>query len=155
MALGDISITAVGNLTDVPELRFTPTGTAVCAFTVAVNPKTYNGESGKWEDAGAASFLRVQCWKDLAENVAGSLAKGDRVIVSGRIRQEKWEDKATSEKRSDWKMTADSVGPDLAFATAKVSKTVRANGTGPDDPWTTASRTRPTSAPANAADAPF
>lgn len=149
MAIGEMTLTAVGNLTGDPELRFTPNGAAVADFSIAVNPKVYDKTSGKWTD-GEPSFVRVQAWRDLAEHVAESLAKGDRAIVAGRWNEQRWE--KDGEKRSRWVLTADSVGADLTFATVKVSKSSRTNGGAPpDDAWATASKTRPE----QPADAPF
>ncbi|WP_030795129.1 single-stranded DNA-binding protein [Streptomyces sp. NRRL S-920] len=143
-------ITLVGNLTDDPELRFTPSGAAVAKFSVAVNRRTYDAQSGEWKDAGT-DFHRVSAWRSLAENVAATLAKGMRVVVVGDLRQRTWTDEKTSEKRSAWEVDASAVGPDLAFATATVSKTARTSGAAPgDEAWETASRTRPAGAPAGA-----
>lgn len=133
--------TAVGNLTDDPELRFTSSGRAVVGFTVAVNAQRFDREAGKYVDAGT-SFLRCNAWGQLAENVAESLGKGARVIVTGRLAEDHWENDK-GEKRSAFKLTADAVGPDLAWATAKVSKASRRDDVAPDDPWASASRTRP------------
>lgn len=145
MAIGDITLTAVGNLTGDPELRFTPSGTAVAAFTVAVNPRTRDKDTGQWTD-GEPSYVPCQAWRDLGEHVAESLTRGDRVIVAGRWREEHWE--KDGEKRSRWTLTADSVGADLTWATVKVSKSARTQGVNggapPDDAWATASKTRPT-----------
>jgi single-strand DNA-binding protein len=142
-------ITLVGNLTDDPELRFTPNGVAVAKFSVAVNRRTYDAQAGEWRDAGT-DFHRVSVWRSLAEHVAETLAKGTRVIVVGDLRQRSWTDEKTSEKRSAWEVDASAVGPDLAFATATVSKVARTNGAAPgDETWESASRTRPaTAAPA-------
>lgn len=143
MALGDITVTVVGNLTDDPELRFTPSGQAVVAFTVAVNPRTYDRDANEWRD-GEASYMRCQGWRQLAENAAESLHKGDRVIVTGRVREERWEDKETHQARSAWRLTADAIGPDLSWATATIKRARRsADQVAPDDPWTTASKNRP------------
>lgn len=142
MPIGEIQLTAVGNLTDNPELRFTQTGVAVAAFTVAVNPREFDKESGKYKD-GEPSFVRVQCWRQLAENCAESLTRGMRVVVHGRWREEHWQDAQTGEKRAAWRLTADAVGVDLTWVTAKVSRSGRSQDTPPDDPWASASKTRP------------
>jgi single-strand DNA-binding protein len=138
---GEIRTTVVGNLTDDPELRFTPNGAPVAAFTAAVNPRYFDRERGMWVDA-EASFVRCQAWKDLGEHVAESLHKGDRVIVTGTLREERWET-PEGDKRTAWRLTADAVGPDLTFATAAVRRAARRDDTPPDDPWATASQTRP------------
>ncbi|MGC4855161.1 single-stranded DNA-binding protein [Micromonospora sp. DT4] len=141
--LNATAITVVGNLTDDPELRFTSSGVPMARFTVAVNPRVFDKASGEWRD-GEPSFYNCTAWRQLAENVAESLSKGVRVIVTGTIAQQRWETDQ-GEKRSTFAVTAEAVGPDLTYATATVRKTVRAgNGTvGPDDPWATASPTRP------------
>jgi single-strand DNA-binding protein len=138
---GEIRTTVVGNLTDDPELRFTPSGAAVAAFTVAVNPRRYDRDKGEWID-DEASFVRCQAWRQLAENVVESLHKGDRVILAGAFREERWET-AEGDKRTTWRLTADAIGPDLTWATASVRRAARAGELPPDDPWATASRTRP------------
>lgn len=141
MALGDMTLTVVGNLTDAPDLRFTPAGVAVAVFTVAVNPREWDRQANQWRDVDP-SFVRVQAWRQLAEHAAESLSRGDRVIVTGRWREERWE--SNGEKRSAWRLTADAVGAELSWATATVKKAARRTGDAPpDDPWATASRTRP------------
>jgi single-strand DNA-binding protein len=136
-------ITIVGNLTDDPELRFTPSGAAVAKFSVAVNRRQFDRQANEWKEAGT-DFHRVSVWRDLAEHTAETLTKGMRVIVVGDLRQRTWTDEKTNEKRSAWEVTGDAVGPDLTFATATVTKTTRTNGSAPgDDTWSTASRTRP------------
>ncbi|MFG2858585.1 single-stranded DNA-binding protein [Streptomyces mirabilis] len=143
-------ITLVGNLTDDPELRFTPNGVAVAKWSVAVNRRTYDAQAGEWRDAGT-DFHRVTAWRSLAENVAGTLSKGMRVVVVGDLRQRSWTDEKTNEKKSAWEIEASAVGPDLAFATATVSKVAKSNGAAPgDEAWESASRTRPAAAPAPA-----
>ncbi|MFE7194936.1 single-stranded DNA-binding protein, partial [Kitasatospora sp. NPDC057595] len=143
-------ITLVGNLTDDPELRFTPAGVAVAKFSVAVNRRQYDAQAGEWRESGT-DFHRVSVWRSLAENVAGTLAKGMRVVVVGDLRQRTWTDEKTNEKRSAWEVDASAVGPDLTFATATVTKVAKTNGAAPgDDTWESASRTRPATAPATA-----
>jgi single-strand DNA-binding protein len=140
--------TVVGNLTDDPELRFTPSGNAVVKFSVAVNRRTFDRQTNEWKDAGT-DFHRVTAWSKLAENIAATLQKGSRAVVYGELRQHHWEDEKTKDKRSAWELNAHAVGPDLTFATATVTKTKAAGATAPDDPWNTASTQRP--APATAA----
>jgi single-strand DNA-binding protein len=136
-------ITVVGNLTDNPELRFTPAGVPMARFTVAVNPRVFDKTTGEWRD-GEASFYNCTAWRQLAENTAQSLSKGIRVIVTGTIAQQRWETEQ-GEKRSTFAVTAEAVGPDLSYATATIRKAVRTgNDTGgTDDPWATASPHRP------------
>lgn len=120
MSNGSTPITLVGNLTGDPELRFTAQGVAVGNFSVAVNRKTFNQGTKRWEDAGT-DFHRVTVWRSLAENVAESLKRGDRVIVQGTLESSVYETKE-GEKRTSWEVTAYAVGPDLMFATADVKK---------------------------------
>jgi single-strand DNA-binding protein len=116
----------VGNLVDDPELRFTGNGTAVANLRVAVTQRIQ--QDGTWRD-GETSFFKVNVWRGQAENLADSLSKGDRVMVSGRLRQRSWET-AEGEKRSVTELEADEVGASLKWATAKVERTSqRGNGT--------------------------
>ncbi|AOT24342.1 ssDNA binding domain protein [Propionibacterium phage B3] len=112
-------ITIIGNLTADPTLRFTPSGKAVASFQVAVN-KRRKDQTGQWVDDGA-DWFSVQAWGTLAENVAESLTKGIRVIVTGRLESREWEDREGN-KRTSWEITAQAVGADLSFATAKVTR---------------------------------
>ena len=123
----DNAIIVVGNLTDDPELRFTPQGVAVANFRIAVSRRVKD-ESGNWKD-GDTSFFKVNCWRQLAENVAESLTRGSRTIVAGRLRMRQWETQE-GEKRSVVEIEADEVGPSLKWATAKVEKTSRGGGGG-------------------------
>ena len=122
----DNHTTIVGNLVDDPELRFTNTGTAVANMRVAVTQRIQ--QDGEWRD-GDTSFLRVNVWRGQAEHLADSLSKGDRVMVTGRLRQRTWET-PEGEKRSVTEIKADEVGASLKFATAKVE---RAQERGPSD----------------------
>ncbi len=149
---GETVITVVGNLTADPELRFTPSGAAVANFTVASTPRTFDRQSGEWKD-GEALFLRCNVWRQPAENVAESLTRGMRVMVSGRLRQRSFETRE-GEKRTVVELEVDEVGPSLRYATAKINKVSRGNsggggfggggggsapsgggGGGYDDPW--------------------
>ena len=125
---GETLITVVGNLTDDPELRFTPSGAAVANFTVASTPRTLNKQTNEWED-GEAMFLRCSIWRQAAENVAESLQKGARVIVQGRMRARTWETRE-GEKRTSFEIDVDEIGPSLRWATAKVARVSRAGGGG-------------------------
>lgn len=120
---GETVITVVGNLTADPELRFTSGGQAVANFTVASTPRTFDKASGEWQD-GEALFLRCNIWRQAAENTAESLARGMRVIVSGRLRQRSFETKE-GEKRTVMELEVDEVGPSLRYATATVNKATR------------------------------
>jgi len=125
---GDTTITVVGNLTADPELRFTPSGAAVANFTVASTPRIYDRQSGEWKD-GEALFLRCNIWREAAENVAESLTRGSRVIVTGRLKQRSFETRE-GEKRTVMEVEVDEIGPSLRYATAKVNKASRSGGGG-------------------------
>jgi len=125
---GDTVITIIGNLTADPELRFTPSGAAVANFTVASTPRQFDRTSNEWKD-GETLFMRCSVWRDAAENVAESLQRGARVLVSGRLKSRSYETKE-GEKRTVIEMDVDEVGPSLKYATAKVNKTQRGNGGG-------------------------
>jgi single-strand DNA-binding protein len=125
---GDTSITVVGNLTADPELRFTPAGAAVANFTVASTPRSFDRQSGEWKD-GEALFLRCSIWREAAENVAESLTRGSRVIVSGRLKQRSFETRE-GEKRTVVEVEVDEIGPSLRYATAKVNKASRSGSGG-------------------------
>ena len=151
MASGDTTITMIGNLVDDPELRFTPSGAAVAKFRVASTPRYLDKQTNEWKD-GESLFLQCQIWRQAAENVAESLTKGMRVILSGRLKQRSYETKE-GEKRTVFEVEVDEVGPSLRNATAKVTKTQRATGTSggfsapavtdsfTEDPWAAASST--------------
>ncbi len=108
---GDTIITVVGNLTADPELRFTPSGAAVANFTVASTPRIFDRQSGEWKD-GEALFLRCNIWREAAENVAESLTRGSRVIVTGRLKQRSFETRE-GEKRTVVEVEVDEIGPSL------------------------------------------
>ena len=156
---GETVITVVGNLVDDPELRFTPSGAAVANFRIASTPRTFDRQSNEWKD-GDALFLSCSVWRQAAENVAESLQRGARVIVSGRLKQRTYETRE-GEKRTVIELEVDEIGPSLRYATAKVQKMQRSGGGGGfgassggsggggggggfDDPWASAQ-------PANAA----
>ena len=142
---GEPVVTIVGNLTGDPELRFTPSGAAVANFTVASTPRTFDRQSNEWKE-GETLFMRCSIWRDAAENVAESLQRGTRVIVSGRLKSRSYETKE-GEKRTVVEMDVDEVGPSLRYANAKVTKTSRGGGSGDfggggfggqqSDPWAT------------------
>src|SRR5471030_1013366 len=125
---GDTVITIIGNLTADPELRFTPSGAAVANFTVASTPREFDRTSNEWKD-GETLFMRCSVWRDAAENVAESLQRGTRVLVTGRLRSRSYETKE-GEKRTVVEMEVDEVGPSLRYATAKVAKASRGGGGG-------------------------
>lgn len=125
MANGN-QVVLVGNLTDDPELRFTPQGAAVANFRIAVNRRFRDAQTNEWKD-GETSYFRVNCWRQLAENVAESLTRGTRVVVSGTLKMRSWETQE-GEKRTVVEIEADDIGPSLRFATAKVEKVARGGG---------------------------
>ncbi|AYY15085.1 single-stranded DNA-binding protein [Actinobacteria bacterium YIM 96077] len=138
---GETVITLIGNLTDDPELRFTPSGAAVANFRVASTPRTFNRQTNTWED-GEPLFLSCSVWRQVAENAAETLQRGMRVIVSGRLKQRSFETRE-GERRTVFEVDVDEVGPSLRYATAKVTKTQRQGGggfgggapQGGGDPW--------------------
>jgi single-strand DNA-binding protein len=117
--MADTTTTIVGNLTDTPELRFTPNGAPVANFTVAVTPRVKDGDD--WKD-GETSFFRCTAWRSLAEHLADSLSKGDRVMIYGTLRQRSWET-PEGDKRSVVEVQVDELGPSLKWATAKPERT--------------------------------
>ncbi len=126
MAAGDTQITIAGNLVDDPELRFTPAGQPVARFRVASTPRFRDNSTGEWKD-GDSLFLTCNVWRQAAENVAESLQRGMRVIVSGRLRQRSYETKE-GEKRTVYEVEVDDVGPSLRNASAKVARASRSSG---------------------------
>ena len=125
---GETIITVIGNLTNDPELRFTPSGAAVAKFSVASTPRTLDRATGEWKD-GEPLFLNCSVWRQVAENVAESLQRGARVIVSGRLRQRSYETRE-GDKRTVIELEVDEIGPSLRYATAKVQKMSRSGGSG-------------------------
>ena len=146
---GDTIITVVGNLTADPELRFTASGAAVANFTVASTPRTFDRATNEWKD-GEALFLRCNIWRQAAENVAESLTRGARVVVTGRLKQRSFDTKE-GEKRTVIELEVDEIGPSLRYATAQVTRAAGGSGGGggnfggggqsrpqvADEPWST------------------
>lgn len=138
---GETVITVVGNLTADPELRYTQNGLAVASFTIASTPRTFDRAANEWKD-GEALFLRASVWRDFAENVAGSLTKGMRVIAQGRLRQRSYETKE-GERRTVIELEVDEIGPSLRYATATVTRVAArgaasaAGGEQPSSGWDT------------------
>lgn len=122
------TVTVIGNVTRDPELRFTPTGSAIATFGLAVNRRWQNRQTNEWEEA--VSFFDVVCWKELAENVTESITKGTRLIVTGRLDQRTW-DTQDGEKRSKVEIVADEVGPSLRWASATVTRNERREADSP------------------------
>ncbi len=128
MAAGDTQITIAGNLVSDPELRYTPTGQAVASFRVASTPRFMDRTTNEWKD-GDSLFLSCNVWRQAAENVAESLQRGMRVVVTGRLRQRSYETKE-GEKRVVYEIEVDDVGPSLRNASAKVTRSNRSGGGG-------------------------
>ena len=125
---GDTIITIVGNITNDPELRFTPSGAAVANFTIASTPRSFDRNTNEWKD-GETLFMRCSVWREAAENVAESLTRGTAVIAQGRLQSRSFETKE-GEKRTVVEMQVDEIGPSLRRATAKVTKAQRGGGGG-------------------------
>jgi single-strand DNA-binding protein len=141
MPFNEPIITIVGNVGSEPELRFTPSGAAVCNFSVAVTPRRKDPQTQEWGD-GEPTWYRVNAWRSLAENLAESITKGSRVIVVGRLENRKYESREGGTGYS-LEITADACGPDCQWAMARVQRPDRGQGGGnagarpADDPWTT------------------
>ena len=116
----DNTVTIVGNMTRDAELRYTASGVAVTEFGVAWNSKDRDGNE-------SVSFFDVTCWRELAEHVAESLGKGNRVIVYGRLDHNTWETK-DGDKRAKVRVMADDVAPSLRWAIANVERLQRGDG---------------------------
>ena len=151
MASDTNNITISGNMTRDPEMRYTPSGVSKVSFGVAVNRSWRNQQTQEWDEA--TSFFNVVAWRQLAENVGASLAKGSRVVVTGRLEQRSWETEQ-GEKRSIVEIVADDVSASLRFATAEVHKVERS---GPSDGGGGggAPRSAPVTTPAGGGDANY
>ena len=123
--MADNTVTLVGNVTRDPELRFTPSEQAIATFGLAVNRRRQNRQTQEWEEQ--VSFFDVTCWAQLGQNVADTLVKGSRAIITGRLEQRSWETDQ-GEKRSTVEIIADEVGPSLRWATADITKNERREG---------------------------
>lgn len=115
------TVTLIGNVTRDPELRFTPSGSSIATFGLAVNRRWQNRQTNEWEEQ--VSFFDIVCWRELGENVCESVSKGTRVIVTGRLEQRSWD--SDGEKRSKVEVIADEVGPSLRWASAQVTRNER------------------------------
>lgn len=146
--MNSLPLTIVGNLTADPELRFTPSGAALCRLTIAHNPRFLDKAAGEWKD-GEPTFIDCAVWRDLAEHAAESLKAGHRVIAYGHLRTDRWESDgsgktAAGEKLSRMTLDVLSIGPDLTFAVAtvrKISRNARGEAS-PADPWASATPAR-------------
>ncbi|AZA10260.1 single-stranded DNA-binding protein [Corynebacterium pseudopelargi] len=126
MAIGDVNITVVGNMVADPELRYGPSGAAVANFRIASTPRRYDSQSNQWVD-GDALFLQCSVWRQAAENVAQTLTKGMRVIVTGRLKQRSYQTRE-GENRTVMELEVEEVGPSLKYATAQVDRNSRDGG---------------------------
>ena len=124
---GETVITVVGNLTADPELRWTNNGVALANFSVASTPRIFDRKTNEWRD-GDALFLRCTVWREVAENVANTLTKGTRVIVTGSLRQRNYE--VEGQRRTSYELDVDEIGPSLRYATAQVTRTPARSGGG-------------------------
>jgi single-strand DNA-binding protein len=132
---GDTTVTVIGNICNEPDLKFLPNGTAVVNTTVASTPRIRDKQSGEFKD-GDPLFLRLNIWREMAENAAESLTKGARVIVSGRLKQRSYDDPKSGEKKTSFEIEVDEIGPSLRYAQAKVSKVSKSSKASPAaDPW--------------------
>ena len=125
--MADSTVTIVGNVTRDPEIRYTAGGAAKASFSVAVSRRWQNRQTNEWEEQ--TSFLNVVCWREMAENVAESIGKGTRVVVTGRLEQRSWETQE-GEKRSVVEVVADEVGPSLRWAQAQIERNERSSSEG-------------------------
>lgn len=143
-------VTVAGTLTADPEIKYLDSGVGVANFTVAANDRRFDREKGEWVDA-SATFLRCQVWRQLAEHVTESLARGQRVLVTGALKQRSYET-AEGEKRTVFELAVSEIGPSLKFATTTVRKATRTSGgESGGDPW----GSTPATAPAAADEPPF
>ncbi|MFI7598422.1 single-stranded DNA-binding protein [Actinoplanes sp. NPDC049681] len=142
----DTTITVIGNLTDHPELRYTPSGAAVANFRIASTPRYLDRATGQWRD-GDPLFLSCNLWRDPAENAAETLSRGTRVIVTGRLRQRSYETRE-GEKRTVIELEVDEIGPSLRYARAKVMRMTRTTDSGATTAPRGGTDTDPWSAPA-------
>ena len=137
---GEVNITVVGNLADDPELRYTQGGIAVCSVRVGSTPRVMNRTTNAWED-GETVWVRCTAWRELAENVAQSLTKGSRVVVSGRLKAPSAYQSSQGESRASLEVDIEEIGPSLRYATAAVTRRAREGGPAggaaqvQSDPW--------------------
>lgn len=126
---GEVNVTIVGNLADDPELRYTQGGIAVVSVRVGSTPRTFNRTTNAWED-GETVWVRCTAWREVAENVAQSLTKGSRVVVTGRLKAPSAYQSAAGEARASLELDIDEIGPSLRYATAAVTRRAREGGAG-------------------------
>jgi single-strand DNA-binding protein len=142
----ELTVTIVGNLADDPELRYTQGGVAVVSVRVGSTPRTFNRQTNAWDD-GETVWVRCTAWRELAENVAQTLTKGSRVIVTGRLKAPSAYQSAQGEARASLELDIDEIGPSLRYATASVTRRAREAGEGAT-PWGNADSAPAAKAPA-------
>ncbi len=144
---GEVSVTIVGNLADDPELRYTQGGVAVVSVRVGSTPRTLNRSTNEWVD-GDTVWVRCTAWREAAENIAQSITKGTRVVVTGRLKAPSAYQSAQGEARASLELEIDEIGPSLRYATASITRRAREGGApAVESPW------GETKAPASGADA--
>jgi single-strand DNA-binding protein len=144
---GEVSVTIVGNLADDPELRYTQGGVAVVSVRVGSTPRTLNRSTNEWVD-GETVWVRCTAWREAAENIAQSLTKGSRVVVTGRLKAPSAYQTAQGEARASLELEIDEIGPSLRYATASITRRAREGGApAVESPW------GETKAPVSGADA--
>lgn len=144
---GEVSVTIVGNLADDPELRYTQGGVAVVSVRVGSTPRTLNRSTNEWVD-GETVWVRCTAWREAAENIAQSLTKGSRVVVTGRLKAPSAYQSAQGEARASLELEIDEIGPSLRYATASITRRAREGGApAVESPW------GETKVPASGADA--
>ncbi|MBT5431091.1 MAG: single-stranded DNA-binding protein [Micrococcales bacterium] len=131
---GEVSVTIVGNLADDPELRYTQGGVAVASVRVGSTPRTFNRSTNEWVD-GETVWVRCTAWREVAENVAQSLTKGTRVVVTGRLKPPSAYQSAQGEARASLELEIDEIGPSLRYATASVTRRAREGSAQVESPW--------------------
>lgn len=140
--LNGLEVTAAGNLTGTPELRFTNTGLAVCNFTVAINPRQFNSQTKEWAEADSI-FIKCAVWRDLAENVAESFSKGDRVLIAGELKFTEYvdDDEIT---HAYLEMNVREIAASVKFAQVTIRKMSRKSAEEPEDEEAEKAVKRPT-----------
>jgi single-strand DNA-binding protein len=131
---GEVSVTIVGNLADDPELRYTQGGVAVVSVRVGSTPRTMNRTTNEWVD-GETVWVRCTAWREAAENIAQSLTKGSRVVVTGRLKAPSAYQTAQGEARASLELEIDEIGPSLRYATASITRRAREGQAPVESPW--------------------
>jgi single-strand DNA-binding protein len=138
---GEVNVTIVGNLADDPELRYTQGGVAVVSVRVGSTPRTFNRQTNAWDD-GETVWVRCTAWREAAENIAQSLTKGTRVVVTGRLKAPSAYTSAQGEARASLELEIDEIGPSLRYATTAITRRAREGAAAISDPWADAPATK-------------